>query len=77
MSDICNNGTSVPTLTQESCNGVYTSTQCIIHPTAISYLNLPINSSQQAINNALILALQYKDEQIAQLIERIEILENI
>ena len=77
MSDICNNGTSVPTLTQESCNGVYTSTQCIIHPTAISYLNLPINSSQQAINNALILALQYKDEQIAQLIERIETLENI
>ena len=77
MSDICNNGTSVPTLTQESCNGVYTSTQCIIHPTAISYLNLPINSSQQTINNALILALQYKDEQIAQLTERIETLENI
>ena len=43
----------------------------------LSYLNLPINSSQQAINNALILALQYKDEQIAQLTERIEILENI
>jgi len=75
MSDICNNGTSVPTLSQETCNGEYKSTQCIIHPTAISYLNLPINSSQQAINNALILALQYKDEQIAQLTERIETLE--
>ncbi len=75
MSDICQTGTSVPTLTQETCNGEYKSTQCIIHPTAISYLNLPINSSQQAINNALILALQYKDEQIAQLTERIETLE--
>jgi hypothetical protein len=75
MSDICNNGTSVPSLSQETCNGEYKSTQCIIHPTAISYLNLPINSSQQAINNALILALQYKDEQIAQLTERIETLE--
>jgi len=77
MSDICQTGTEVPELITESCNGVYTSTQCIIHPTAISYLNLPINSSQQAINNALILALQYKDEQISQLTERIEILENI
>ena len=77
MSDICQTGTSVPILTQESCKGEYTSTQCIINQTAIIYLNLPINSSQQAINNALILALQYKDEQIAQLIERIEILENI
>lgn len=77
MSDICNNGTSVPTLTQESCNGVYTPTQCIVNIPALSYLNLPANSSQQVINNALILALQYKDEQIAQLIERIETLENI
>mgnify|MGYP006943095540 CR=1 FL=1 len=75
MSDICNNGTSVPELITESCNGVYTSTQCIINPTAISYLNLPINSSQQAINNAFILALQYKDEVISGLIERIEALE--
>jgi len=75
MSDICQTGTSVPNLTPESCNGEYKSTQCIIHSTAISYLNLPVNSSQQAINNALILALQYKDEQIAQLIERLEILE--
>lgn len=75
MSDICQTGTSVPSLSQESCNGVYTSTQCIINPTAISYLNLPINSSQQTINNALILALQYKDEQIAQLTEKIETLE--
>jgi hypothetical protein len=75
MSDICQTGTSVPSLSQETCNGEYKSTQCIIHPTAISYLNLPINSSQQAINNALILALQYKDEQIAQLTERIETLE--
>jgi hypothetical protein len=75
MSDICQTGTSVPTLTQESCNGEYKSTQCFIHPTAISYLNLPINSSQQAINNAFILALQYKDEVILALTERIEALE--
>jgi len=75
MNDICQTGTSVPSLAEEVCNGEYKSTQCIIHPTAISYLNLPVNSSQQAINNALILALQYKDEQIAQLIERLEILE--
>jgi hypothetical protein len=38
-------------------------------------LNLPINSSQQTINNAFILALQYKDEVILALTERIEALE--
>ena len=76
MSEICNNGIDIPSLSTESCNGDYTSTQCIVHPTALSYLNLPANSSQQVINNTLILALQYKDEQIAQLTERIETLEN-
>lgn len=77
MSTICNNGTNVPELENEICNGAYISTQCIVNIPALSYLNLPANSSQQVINNAFILALQYKDEQITQLIERIETLENI
>jgi hypothetical protein len=76
MNIICNNGVDIPNILQtETCNGEYKSTQCIIHPTAISYLNLPINSSQQTINNAFILALQYKDEVILALTERIEALE--
>lgn len=70
MSDICQTGTEVPELITESCNGVYTSTQCIIHPTAISCLNYHNKFISTSDNNALILALQYKDEQISQLTER-------
>lgn len=75
MSDLCQNGTTIPTLTEEICSGVYTSDNCIIHSEAITALNLPVNSSVRVILNALVLAIQYKEEQIQTLTERIEALE--
>ena len=71
----CNNNIDIPTPQTEVCGGVYTSDQCIVHADAIIYLSLPINSSINTIINNMVLALMYKDEQIASLIARIEILE--
>ena len=72
----CLTGTNVPTLlSAEPCGGEYTSTACIVNPGAISYLNLPANSTQQTINSALINALIFKDQTIAELTARILILE--
>lgn len=67
MSENCYTGTTVPEPITEPCNGDYTSDQCIIHPIAIPYLDLPANSSLYTIVNTFILALQRKDEQIAEL----------
>lgn len=47
----------MPTLENDICNGSKKPTTCIIHPTAIPTLSLPINSTQEEINNALIIAL--------------------
>jgi hypothetical protein len=71
----CYTGTDVPTLQEEECGGVYTSDACIVHAAAITYLNLPANSSVNTIVNALVLALMYKEEQITALSDRITILE--
>tara|TARA_R110000782_G_scaffold181647_1_gene271942 strand:- start:257 stop:520 length:264 start_codon:yes stop_codon:yes gene_type:complete len=60
----CNNGISIPTLGVEECGGDYTNTNCVINPNIITYLNLPANSTMTEIVTALVLALQYKDEQI-------------
>lgn len=69
-------GTNIPELLQsEPCDGIYTSDSCIIHPQAITALNLPVNSSLNTIITALVLGLQYKEEQIQELIARIEVLE--
>ena len=73
----CNNGIDIPILLTEECDGVYTSDQCIRHADAISYLSLPADSSLAVIVTNLVLALMYKDEQIAELTTRIEILENL
>lgn len=78
MSTKCNLGVDVPeTLLDEPCNGEYTSSACIVNPTALSYLNLPINTPVNVVFNNILLAFQYKDEQIAELITRIETLENV
>ena len=76
MSVICNNGTSIPEPLVEECQGIYTSDNCIVHPESISVLNLPINSSVNTIITAFTTALMYKEEQIQELILRIEALEN-
>lgn len=74
----CLTGTNIPTLLPtEPCDGEYTSTACIVNPGAISYLNLPANSTQQTINSALINALMAKDATIFELESRILILENL
>lgn len=73
----CLNNIDIPQPQTELCGGVYTSDQCIRHADAISYLNLPANSSITTIVTNLILALMFKDEQIASLNARIEILENV
>lgn len=63
----CYTGTNVPETQCEPCHGKYTSTDCIIDPNALVYLNLPANSTVSEIFTALILALMYKDEQIGNL----------
>ena len=73
----CYTGTNVPELQTEQCNGNYVSDNCITHPQSITYLSLPENSSVNTIVSNLILALQYKDEQISALSARITILENV
>lgn len=73
----CYTGTDVPPLEEEDCQGNYTSSNCVINPNAITYLNLPANSSVTTIISALILNQMYQDELIAQLTTRIENLENV
>lgn len=70
---LCNtNQTDIPELPTEPCNGEYYDTQCVIHQSALAYLNLPANSSMSTIITHLILALQHKDEQIANLQSQID-----
>lgn len=73
----CYTGTNVPPLEEETCDGIYSSTNCVIHQGAITYLNLPANSSVATIIGAFILNQMYQDELIAQLTTRIENLENV
>lgn len=76
MSITCQTNTDLPELTSEECNGEYTQSMCTIHPTALTYLNLPANSSIFTIINTFILALQYKGEQISTLQDSITALED-
>lgn len=67
MSNNCQQGTSLPTLQEEQCNGEYQSDSCTIHSQAITYLDLPPNSSVNIIIQKLILNQMYQDELIANL----------
>lgn len=72
---ICNtNQTNIPDLPSEPCNGDYTDSQCVIHQSVLTYLDLPANSPLSTIINRLILSLQAKDEQIANLQQQIDAL---
>jgi len=75
MQNQCYTGTDVPEKLEEACGGNYTLDQCIIHASAISYLELPTNSSLMTIINTFVLALMAKDDQIAELDARITALE--
>ena len=75
MSINCNDGISIPTLENSPClNGIFYSDNCTIHAGAITALNLPANSSLNTIVNALVLAIQYKEEQIQDLQSQINAL---
>ena len=72
MRNNCFIGVTPIELETEPCNGEYTSTSCIFHPSVLTYLNLPANSSMTDIITNLILALQYKDEQLQNLQTQID-----
>ena len=67
---ICNNGINIPTLPSDPCNGERISTDCVTYSSAITLLDLPPNSSNTEVINALVLA-------INSLIGRVELLETI
>jgi hypothetical protein len=65
-----NNGVFTPTNNDPIlCDGVFTSTECALTPEALTFLNVPINGSQDLINKKLILVIQ-------DLLARIVVLEN-
>jgi hypothetical protein len=67
MTNTCYEGTVVPEQIIEPCNGVYTKTDCIVYESAITYLELPANTSLTQIINSMILSLQSKDTLISDL----------
>ena len=71
----CVTNVNIPTPIAEKCQGVYTSTDCIIIPEANVTLDLPINSSQTEVNNAITAALIYKEQQIQQMENDIDLLD--
>ena len=64
----CNNNIVIPTLPIDLCSGKTISTKCLINESAIPSLFLEPNSTQEEVNNALVLA-------INSLINRVELLE--
>jgi hypothetical protein len=63
----CYTGIEVPPTTVEPCGGVYSSTDCIATPNAITYLEIAAGDSQTAVNASIASALQAKDQQLAEL----------
>ena len=47
----------IPTLVEDLCNGTQTSTNCLIFPEAITYLNLPPNSTLTLVLQTYLLSL--------------------
>lgn len=65
----CNNNTQIFQI-PDNCNGERKSTNCVIYPTAITYLNLPSNATAtQVIDNLLLSLVDARN--------RIELLENL
>lgn len=53
----CNEYIVVPTLPNDECQGERIKTGCVYSPNAYTLLGLPVNSTQEQINNALVQAL--------------------
>ena len=64
----CTTNITIPTLPTDPCGGKQMSTKCLINESAIPSLFLEPNSTQEEVNNALVLA-------ISSLINRVELLE--
>lgn len=66
----CDNNIIIPVLPSDDCNGERKSTNCIIYPTAITYLSLPEDSTvTQVIDNLLLSLVDARN--------RIELLETL
>jgi len=59
------------------CGGTYISTSCIATPNAITFLNLPAESTQSDINSALVVQLVQLSNKIIILQNRVTALENV
>jgi len=53
----CLNYITAPELPTDPCNGKTINSTCVISTNAYTLLDLPANSTQEQINNALVLAL--------------------
>lgn len=53
----CNEYIVIPTLPNDECQGERIKTGCVYSPNAYTLLELPENSTQEQINNALVQAL--------------------
>lgn len=62
----CYTGTAITQITDE-CGNNFVSTNCIQTPNALVYLDLPEGATQSEINAAVVAALTYKDQQIAEI----------
>lgn len=68
----CSTGVVTPQLEISPCpKGLFTDDKCVIHAESLIALNLPVNSSLNAIVTALVLAIQYKETQIQDLQDQI------
>lgn len=65
--ETCYKGVAISTKVVEACGGDYKSADCILTPNALTYLSLPVNSSQSEINAAVQASLMAKDELIGEI----------
>lgn len=76
MSLNCNDGISIPSLSDTPCSdGIFHSTSCIVNQASIVALNLPANSLLSTIISALVAADVSNRALIDSLTARIEALE--
>jgi len=61
-----------PIITEDLCQGKQSSTNCLIFPNAITYLNLPPNSTATVVIQALLLSLIDARARLTEAEERIE-----
>jgi hypothetical protein len=72
----CYEGITTPEPIAPPCGGEYLSTDCIITPSSIPYIEIVSGASQTEINSNLVLALQSANSQIQDLLNRVDALEN-